>query len=404
MIRRNRTSASSTDRARRIRYSAAHEDDLRAQGIDPYAAPAGGGGHGASAGSSAAVARRRGPSVKVVLGLAVLLLLIIAVVGGILLWGRVAAFNASVSTAPAASSALWGPLNGEERVNVALFGYGGEEHKSGNYLADSIQIMSIDPINDKTTVIPIPRDLWIEGLAQLPDNGKINEAFAIGWQQGGVERAADKTTEILSEVTGLQIDHWMAIDFTGFREMVDAVGGVDVRNPRSFRYTWNVWRFEHHVWDDNFARGTIHLDGERALAYARARYTSIAIESTDFARSIRQERVLGALRAKLGGGGIGSLGPGLAMMDALNGRMKTDLSAIDLFLLSSHLKPDRRIELKEGRILEATGNTIGQYILVVRGRDSSTDYQPLHTYLRRELAKPIPEKQRRPAASQSGGS
>ena len=62
------------------------------------------------------------------------------------------------------------------------------------------------------------------------------------------------------------------------------------------------------------------------------------------------------------------------MMDALDGRMKTDLSAIDLFLLSSHLSPDRRLELKEGRILEATANTIGQYILVVRGRESSSDY------------------------------
>jgi polyisoprenyl-teichoic acid--peptidoglycan teichoic acid transferase len=397
MIRRNRTSASSTDRARRIRHSPAYEDELRAQGIDPYAdAPVGGGG--------AVVAGRRGPSVKVVLGLAVLLLLIVATVGGILLWQRVSAFNDSVSTAPATSSALWGPLNGDERVNIALFGYGGEEHKSGNYLADSIQIVSIDPTNDKTSVIPIPRDFWIEGLPQLPDNGKINEAFAIGWQQGGIEEAANTTTEILSEVTGLQIDHWMAIDFTGFRELVDAVGGVDVRNPTRFQYTWNDWKFEHGVWDGNFKRGWLHLDGEQALTYARARYTSVREESSDFARSVRQQRVLGALRDKVGDGGISALGPGLAMMDALDGKMKTDLSAIDLFLLSSHMSPDRRIELKEGRILEATTNTNGQYILVVVGRADSTDYQPLRTYLRRQLAKPIQERGDRPSASTSAGS
>jgi polyisoprenyl-teichoic acid--peptidoglycan teichoic acid transferase len=401
MIRRNRTSASSTDRARRIRHSAAYEDELRAQGIDPYAEPAAGGG-GTSGISNAAVARRRGPSIKVILGLSVLLLLIVATVGAILLWQRVAAFNDSVSTAPATSSALWGPLNGDEPVNIALFGYGGEEHKSGNYLADSIQIMSVDPKNDKTTVIPIPRDFWIEGLAQLPDNGKINEAFAIGYQQGGLEEAAAKTTEILSEVTGLQIDHWMAIDFAGFHEMIDAVGGIDVKNPRSFRYTWNVWRFQHNKWDHNFAKGMLHLDGEQALDYARARYTSVPQESSDFARSIRQQRVLGALRKKLGEGGIGSVGPGLAMMDALDGRMKTDLSAVDLFLLSSHLQPDRRIELKEGRILEATSNTVGQYILVVKGRDSSTDYQPLHRYLRKQMAKPFPERHAGASASPSG--
>jgi polyisoprenyl-teichoic acid--peptidoglycan teichoic acid transferase len=403
MIRRNRTSASSTDPARRIRSSAAHEDDLRAQGLDPIAEPGGRGGGGSSSSSATAV-RRRGPSIKAILGMSVLLLLIVATVGGILLWQRVAAFNDSVSSAPATSSALWGPLNGDEPVNIALFGYGGSEHKSGNYLADSIQIMSVDPANNKTTVIPIPRDFWIEGLPQLPDNGKINEAFAIGWQQGGVEKAAGKTAEILSEVTGLQIHHWMAIDFAGFREMIDAVGGVEVKNPRAFRYTWNSWRFDHNLWDDRFPKGTVHLDGERALAYARARYTSVPLESTDFARSVRQQRVLGALRSELGSGGIGSLGPGLSMMDALDGRMKTDLSAIDLFLLSSHLRPDRRIELKEGRILEATGNTIGQYILVVRGRDSSTDYQPLHKYLHRQMAKPFPDHRGRPEASPSGGS
>ncbi|HEX6473918.1 MAG TPA: LCP family protein [Candidatus Limnocylindria bacterium] len=403
MIRRNRTSASSTDRARRIRHSEAYEDDLRAQGIDPYAVPAGGGG-GTSRTSGAVVARRRGPSIKAILGLSVLVLLIVATVGGILLWQRVSAFNDSVSSAPAASSALWGALNGDERVNIALFGYGGAEHKSGNYLADSIQIMSVDPMNNKTTVIPIPRDFWIEGLSQLPDNGKINEAFAIGWQQGGVEEAADKTTEILAEVTGLKIDHWMAIDFAGFHEMIDAVGGIDLKNPRAFRYTWNVWRFEHNKWDDRFAKGEIHLDGDRALAYARARYTSVQLESSDFARSIRQQRVLGALRKKLGDGGIGSLGPGLAMMDALDGRMKTDLSAIDLFLLSSHLHPDRRIELKEGKILEATSNTIGQYILVVKGRDSSTDYRPLQRFLRKQMAIPFPERHGGASASPSAGS
>ena len=321
MIRRNRTSASSTDRARRIRSSAAYEDDLRAQGIDPDGAAAGGGGRSGS--SNAAVARRRGPSIKVILGLAFLLLLIVATVGGILLWQRVAAFNDSVSTAPATSSAMWGPLHGDEPVNIALFGYGGTEHKSGNYLADSIQIMSVDPATNKTTVIPIPRDFWIEGLPQLPDNGKINEAFAIGWQQGGVERAADRTSEFLSEVTGLQIDHWMAIDFAGFHEMIDAVGGVDVKNPRAFRYTWNPWRFQHNKWDDRFAKGTLHLDGERALAYARARYTSVPLESSDFARSIRQQRVLGALRAKLGSGGIGSIGAG-AGDDGCAGRTDED--------------------------------------------------------------------------------
>jgi LCP family protein required for cell wall assembly len=354
---------------------------LRTRSIDPHEVEM------ASAGSVAP--RRRGPSFKTVLLLSLLLLLVVAAVGGILLWQRVAAFNDSVSTAPAASSALWGPLGGDERVNIALFGYGGPEHHAGNYLADSIQIISIDPKANTTTIVPIPRDLWVEGLPQIPGNGKINEAFAIGWQNGGVEEAAGLTTEALSEVTGLEIHHWMAIDFAGFEGMVDAVGGVTLRNPNAFRYTWTEWNFRYRMWSASFPRGELTLNGKEALDYARARYTNDPKESSDFARSLRQQRVLAALRAKIGTGGFGSLGPGLSMMDALADRMKTDLSAIDLYLLSSHLNPDRRIELKEGRILEATSNTVGQYILVVVGRSSSSDYQPLHAYLARQLAKPI---------------
>jgi LCP family protein required for cell wall assembly len=254
-------------------------------------------------------------------------------------------------------------------------------------------------VTDKTTFIPIPRDFWIEGMPQLPDNGKINEVFAVGWQEGRVEGAADLTTKVLTEVTGLKIDHWMAIDFAGFEEMVDAVGGVTFKNPVAFRYTWNEWKYLHKKWDHHFPKGELTLMGEDALAYARARYTSVQKQSSDFARSVRQARVLNALRDKLGPGGLGSIGPGLAMMDALASRMRTDLSAIDLFLLSSYLDPDIRIELKEGRILEATSNTVGQYILVVVGRADSTDYTPLHNYLRRQLAKPLPTPTPKPSRS-----
>ena len=337
---------------------------------------------------------------KVVLLIGVLLLLLITVLGGILLWGRISSFNATITSASASSSALWGPLGGDERVNVALYGFGGAEHKGGNYLADSIQILSIDPVAETTTIIPIPRDLWIEGAAALPDNGRVNSAFAVGHRDGGVEGAGRLTTEVLAHVTGLEIHHWMAMDFAGFRAMVDAVGGVTVDNRRAFRYTWSERKFTRGRFDaGHFPKGEIDLDGTEALSYARTRYTNKTQESSDFARSIRQQLVLAALREKVGDGGLGSIGPGLAMMDALEGRMWTDLSAVDLYLLSGHLQPDARIELEEGVILEATTNTLGQYILVVIGRAHSADYQPLRDFIASELSKPIPTAS--PSASPS---
>ena len=308
---------------------------------------------------------------------------------------RAAAFNATVSSAAFPSTALLGALNGERRVNVLMIGYGGEGH-DGAYLADSIQVLSIDPATDTTTTIPIPRDLWIEGVESFADNGKINEVFSTGYVtaegEGDValDAAGGLMAAVVSDVTGLQIDHWISIDFAGFSEMVDAVGGVTVENPTAFCYTSGEDLHRQGIWEKGcFEAGQIHLDGAGALAYARARYTSAVSESSDFARSIRQARILSALRAEVGSGGIGSIGPGLSLMDAMEGRVRTDMSAVDLFLLSSHLSSDRRVELAEETVLTATTNTIGQYILIPSDWTGPGDYGGLRAFLAGELAQPI---------------
>jgi LCP family protein required for cell wall assembly len=397
MTRRDRRPfhATETPRARRIREAIEREEALRARGIDPLK-PA--------RGARRAKARPRRWKRNLILILLVVLLS--GCTGGWLLWQRVAAFNDAVSSAGSLSSALLFPLMGSDRVNVVMYGYGGPEHRGGTFLADSIIILSIDPQTNTTTMIPIPRDLWVQGLPELPNNAKINEAFANGFVRGGVDEAGRDATEVLAKVTGLSLQHWMAMDFTGFKAMVDTVGGVDVVNPVAFEYTWSEPHFHAGIWDGgHFDAGPIFLNGTLALDYSRTRYTSVSAESSDFARSVRQQRVLAALRGKLGGGGIGSLGPGLAIMDALKGGgpvplMATDLSAIDLYLLSGHLGADRRIELTEGVILEATSSSIGQYILVVIGRSSGSDYAPLQAFLQTELARPLPTPTPSPSPSQ----
>ena len=303
---------------------------------------------------------------------------------------RAAAFNASVSSAPFPSTSLLGALNGSERVNVLMVGYGGGEH-DGAFLADSIQILSIDPLTDTTTTVPIPRDLWIEGVASYDRSAKVNQVFSAGNSSGGIDRAGSLLAEVLSEVTGLAIGHWLSIDFVGFSSMVDAVGGVTVDNPVAFAYTSTEEQHAAGDWNiGSFEAGQIHLDGEQALAYSRARYTSVFSESNDFARSVRQARILGALRQELGDGGVTSLVPGLRLMDAMEGQVRTDLSAIDLALLSSHLASDRRVELAEGPVLTATSNSDGAYILVPTGWSGPGDYGGLQAYLSNQLSTDAP--------------
>ena len=317
-------------------------------------------------------------------------LLLVTVVGGVLVGMRAAAFNATVTDTPLTSTQLLGPLNGGDRVNVMMVGYGGAEH-DGAYLADSIQVLSIDPATDTSTTIPIPRDLWIEGVDGFPQNGKINEVFSAGHaQEGEIDDGARALADVVSTVTGLDVTHWLTIDFQGFQEMVDAVGGVTIDNPRRFCWTTIEEFHRQGRWEMGcFDEGRLELDGQEALTYARARYTSVIEESTDFARSARQARIIAALRGRIGDGGIGAIVPGLQLMDAMEGRIRTDLSALDLFLLSGHLNSDRRLELTEDVALVATMNTIGQYILVPAGWNGAGDYDGLRSFIASGLAEPV---------------
>ncbi len=307
-----------------------------------------------------------------------------AAIGTVVAFQRAAAFNDAVSSASALSMRALGPF-GPERVNILLLGYSDESH-GGAFLTDSINVLSLDRVNGEVAMIPIPRDFWVEGLPQVPQNMKINEAFRIGYLDDGVDNGGDMAAEAVGAVTGLAIHGWIALDFQGFEAMVDAIGGVTVDNPTAFAYTWAEEDYLAGNFQFAFDAGTIALNGQQALDYARTRYTSVIEESSDFARSIRQQRVLSAIKATLDGWAI--LPRGLALAEALGEHMRTNLSVLDLGVLAGELTPDRRVELREGEILEATTNTIGQYVLVVIGRKDPTDYQPLHRWLADQLVAP----------------
>jgi polyisoprenyl-teichoic acid--peptidoglycan teichoic acid transferase len=314
-----------------------------------------------------------------------LILLVTFVLGLAFLIQRAAAFNGAVSTESALSMRLFGPLSGGDRVNILLLGYPDETH-GGAFLSDSMNLLSIDRETDTTTLIAIPRDLWVEGIPEVPQNMKINEAFAIGYYADGFENGAQLAAEAVSVVTGLAVDGWITLDFQGFEAIVDAVGGVTVENPAAFEYTWAEENYLAGIWEGSFDAGTLHLNGADALSYARNRYTSVITESSDFARSVRQQRVLQAIRGEMTG--WLALPKGLAISTALEGHMHTDLSVWDLGMLAGKLDVDQRVELPEDVIIRATTNSIGQYVLVVIGQASSTDYSPLHAYIAEELSNP----------------
>jgi polyisoprenyl-teichoic acid--peptidoglycan teichoic acid transferase len=154
--------------------------------------------------------------------------------------------------------------------------------------SDSIMLINTQPDKHRFLYLSIPRDLQVE----IPGvgTGKINSAF----QHGGPGLAV-RTVKAL---TGLPINHVVFVDFDRFRELIDAVGGIEIDVARPIRSnafdcpykakrcaSWDGWRFE---------RGKQHMDGRRALVYARIRENRLDPSETDFTRSRRQQQVIQA--------------------------------------------------------------------------------------------------------------
>jgi len=185
-----------------------------------------------------------------------------------------------------------------DRTNVAFFGIGGDGHVGGD-LTDSIILFSYHHPTHALTLIPLPRDIWVPSLA-----AKINTAYHYGNEQrngGGIDLAKSA----VAEVTGLPVHYATILDFRGFEQMIDVVGGIDLTIPRTFDdYKYPIpgqenaepeaSRYEHL----HFEAGPTHLDGATALKFARSRHSE-GEEGTDFARSSRQEQVILAFKQKL---------------------------------------------------------------------------------------------------------
>jgi len=132
-------------------------------------------------------------------------------------------------------------------------------------------------------MLSIPRDLNVQIAGHGSD--KINAAFAFG--------GPPLLIRTVDHLTGLGVNHVVLVDFAGFKDLIDSLGGVTVDNP------WKIVSsqpFDGLIW--HFAKGPIHLDGRHALAYARIRHTTNPRDS-DITREERQQRVVQALMHKL---------------------------------------------------------------------------------------------------------
>lgn len=174
------------------------------------------------------------------------------------------------------------------RFDVLVMGLRGEDDPDakdgGALLTDTMMILSYDKITKKSSLISIPRDLYVKIDKNKKD--KINTAYEYGYyhKNGGLSYAK----ELISKITGVYIDKAVLLDFSSFEKIIDQVGGVDVvlANPFTEKEQWG--------YEFSLPAGPNHLDGKNALYYARSRFSS-----SDFDRSRRQQEVIFALKDKL---------------------------------------------------------------------------------------------------------
>ncbi|MFB7635455.1 LCP family protein [Streptomyces sp. NPDC056149] len=173
----------------------------------------------------------------------------------------------------------------------------GDKYGSGltTMQSDTLMVLHIAANHKWATAVSFPRDSWVripecdkgDGGKSTPHHFKINEAFSIGGLSGDVRKAAACSIKTVEKNTGLRIDHFVSVDFQGFKGMVNALGGIEVCPKQA------IHDKKAHL---DLEAGCQTIKDEKALGYVRTRYS--VGDGSDLGRIGRQQEFMKALAAK----------------------------------------------------------------------------------------------------------
>ena len=178
----------------------------------------------------------------------------------------------------------------------------GVDHRPGDKgRSDSMILLTVNPIENKTEMVSIPRDTrtTIVGKGKID---KINHAYAFG----GVQMAVNTVENFLN----IPIDYYIKVNMEGFQDIVNAVNGVDVYNDLEFT-----------VDGYHFKKGDLHLDGKEALSFTRMRELD---PRGDFGREMRQRQVIEAVLKR--GASVSTLSSYGDVLKAIQKNIETNLT------------------------------------------------------------------------------
>ena len=309
------------------------------------------------------------------LKISLIVLAIVLLVGGFAAWRAGRLFN-KISTdgnifgslahmIPGVSDKLEGEDQG--KINVLLLGMRGEELTGGGLLVDTIMVASFSPKDNKVSLLSIPRDLYVQDPGRQ-SKSKINAVYAYGEEKGNGGGMKDME-QVVGEIVGEPIKYAIAINFKGFTDLVNAVGGVDVDLKEPFEESMQfkesrvcdgqTFTVPTGKWENKIVKHTVNgvqvkrkvpmyplcynkdnecggdfklpagpqtLNGEQALCFARSRKTS-----SDFERAKRQQLVIQKIKEKaLAIGTLTDYNKVKGMMDSFGNNVRTDMQAWEL--------------------------------------------------------------------------
>lgn len=247
------------------------------------------------------------------------------------------------------------PVVFEKKDPFSVLMLGVDEREGDKGRSDTIIVLTVNPNNNSVKMLSIPRDTRTNIIGKGKED-KINHAFAFG----GVPMAMDTVENFLD----IPIDYYMQINMEGFKDIVDAVGGVEVQNNLDF--TSNNF---------HFAKGEITLNGEEALSFSRMRY-----EDTrgDFGRQSRQRQIIQAVINK--GVSLSSLTNFSDISTAIGKNIKTNLTFEQIVnIQKNYREAGKNIQQME---INETGTMINK---IYYGLVSSEEKQRIQTELKKQL-------------------
>ncbi|WP_052339782.1 LCP family protein [Gorillibacterium massiliense] len=216
---------------------------------------------------------------------------------------------------------------------------------------DVMMIVALDPKTQTATMLSLPRDLRLNTKDITPH--KINYYYSHFYAQDK-DTAITKTKELFSDMFQIPIDYMAVIDFKGFRDVVDELGGVTVDVDMDMRYVDN-----EDGTNIDLKAGIQKLDGKNALDFVRYRKSNMGTaESSDFARNDRQQAVLSELLDKMTSlGGITKWG---GLLDIAGENVRTD---IPVSQIHDWIKSFRKLKPNTMESTALVGDWISPYVV-----------------------------------------